>query len=365
VFDIPVHLLRFRAEVTSPLRLPTAAGAALRGALFEALRQQFCLAGRGPECGQPAAAAECPVCFLLAPVAAGNPRGQDVPRPYVLRLPTDAPVLYSPGQTLEFGLATVGRALGVFPYALLGVQEMGARGLGAGRGGSFRLSEVWAENPLLDQQERIYRAADRQVQMPALPIDAAQVAAVAAALAARLAPSGSQTPVGPPGPTQDSALSIQHAVLGTQPSAERGALTIQHFGPPARLGLTLRTPTRLVEAGRLVKPVGFQLPTLLARLLERLDALGAQYGDGPTDAEPAALLRQAEAVRIVERRLVWRELFRASGRHGRLLPMGGLVGEVVLEGNVEPLLPWLVWGTLVHVGKDAAMGNGAFTFEAL
>jgi hypothetical protein len=76
-------------------------------------------------------------------------------------------------------------------------------------------------------------------------------------------------------------------------------------------------------------------------------------------AEAPALLRQAATVRVVERRLAWRELFRASGRHGRLLPMGGLVGEVVLEGDLAPLLPWLVWGTLVHVGKDAAMGNGA------
>jgi hypothetical protein len=38
--------------------------------------------------------------------------------------------------------------------------------------------------------------------------------------------------------------------------------------------------------------------------------------------------------------------------------MGGLVGSVVLEGELGPLLPWLVWGTLVQVGKDASMGNG-------
>ena len=45
--------------------------------------------------------------------------------------------------------------------------------------------------------------------------------------------------------------------------------------------------------------------------------------------------------------------------------MGGLVGEVTLEGELGPFLPWLVWGTLVHVGKDAAMGNGQFRLEAL
>jgi CRISPR-associated endoribonuclease Cas6 len=317
VFDLEVHQLRFRAEVTAPLRLPAARGAALRGALFAALRAQFCLAGGGPDCGRPPAAASCPVCFLLAPVDEGNRRGQDVPRPYVLRVALDGPPAYARGETFEFGLSTFGHSLGVFPYALLGVQEMGQRGLGAGRAGGFELAEVWAEQPLAGRQERIYRGGrggDPHVGTPALPVDGADVAAEAATLGAR--------------------------------------------GADRRLRLSLPTPLRLVEGRHLVKPESFQPRVLLARLLDRLDALGARYGGGPTAAGVAALLAHAATVRVVESRLTWRELFRASGRHRALLPMGGLVGDVVLEGDLTPLLPWLVWGSLVHVGKDAAMGNG-------
>ncbi len=320
-FDLDVHILRFRAEVTSPLRLPPAGGAALRGALFAALRAQFCLAGAGPECGRPSVATSCPVCFLLAPVEAGHRRGQDVPRPYVLRALSQGSLAYAPGQTLEFEMATFGQALGVFPYALLGIQEMGQRGLGAGRQGGFHLSEVWAENPLAGRQERVYRPEDAVVHTPALPVDAAQVAVEAAALA--------------------------------------------HRGGAQRLRLSLRSPTRLVEGGRLVKPEAFELRALLARLLERLDALGDRYGAGPLGVAFAPVLRQADAVRVAERRLVWRELFRASGRHRAQLPMGGLLGDVLLEGDLGPLLPWLVWGSLVHVGKDATMGNGALRLDAV
>ena len=336
-----VHVLRFKAEVTAPLRLPPAAGAALRGALFGALREQFCLAGRGPLCGRPELAASCPVCFLLAPVDEGDRRGRDVPRPYVLRASQadDAgmvrPLSYAPGQAFEFGLATFGRALDHFPYALLGIEEMGRRGLGAGRQGQFRLDEVWADNPIVGRQEAIFRRArDGVVRAPSLPIDAEQVAEEATLLAAR--------------------------------------------GGDRRLRLVLVSPTRLVERDRLVKPETFTFGALLGRLLERLSALFGRYGGVQEGApgidrtgaetrpfEASALLRAASEVRIVERRLVWHELFRASGRHGRMVPMGGLVGEVVLEGELGPFLPWLVWGSFVHVGKDAAMGNGQFRLEAL
>lgn len=317
-----VHLLRFRAEVTAPLRLPPAAGAALRGALFGALRGQFCLAGAGPGCGSPALASACPTCFLLAPVDEHDPRGRDVPRPYVLRTPHGGPLAYAPGQTFEFGLATFGRALSHFPYALMGIEEIGHRGFGAGRQGAFRLDEVWAENPILGRQEAVFqRARGATVRPPAIPLDDAQV--------------------------------------------HQDALQLGRQGAARRLRLELLTPTRLVEAGHLVKPDALTFRTLLARLLERLTALYGRYGERPAPYDPHSLLAAASDVRIPERDLTWRELFRGSGRHGRLLPMGGLVGTLTLEGDLQPFLPWLLWGTLTHVGKDAAMGNGQLRLEAL
>jgi hypothetical protein len=317
-----VHLLRFRAEVTAPLRLPPAAGAALRGALFGALRGQFCLAGRGPDCGAPEIAAACPVCFLLAPVDTADPRGRDVPRPYVLRGPESGGPVYAPGQVLEFGLATFGRALSHVPYALLGVEEMGQRGLGAGRGGAFRLDEVWAENPLLGQQTAVYqRARGAVVRTPGLPIQATQV----------------------------------------QAEAER----LAQAGGAERLRLELRSPLRLIYNRQLVKPAAFSFRTLLGRLLERLSALYAHYGAGAAPFDHGALLGAAEAVQVADRQLRWCELFRGSGRHGRALPMSGLVGSVDLVGDLRPFLPWLVWGTLTHVGKDAAMGNGQLRLEVV
>jgi hypothetical protein len=99
--------------------------------------------------------------------------------------------------------------------------------------------------------------------------------------------------------------------------------------------------------------------------LERLDALGERYGTGPTGVDTAGLLAQADSLQIEERHLRWQDLFRGSGRHRASLPMGGLLGDVLVVGELAPLLPWLIWATLVHVGKDASMGNGALRVEAV
>ena len=65
------------------------------------------------------------MCFLLAPVDESSAYGRDVPRPYVPRVPPSTPLAYTAGERFEFSLATFGRALSYFPYALLGIDEVG------------------------------------------------------------------------------------------------------------------------------------------------------------------------------------------------------------------------------------------------
>src|SRR5207249_10748497 len=129
-------------------------------------------------------------------------------------------------------------------------------------------------------------------------------------------------------------------------------------GGDRRRGLEQATRTRLVAGERLVKPETCSFRALAGRLLERLSALHAHYAGAPPPYDAPALLRAAAEIRVVERALVWRELSRGSGRQGRPVPMGGLTGWAVIEGDLAPFLPGLVWGSLTQVGKDAAMGNG-------
>jgi hypothetical protein len=44
--------------------------------------------------------------------------------------------------------------------------------------------------------------------------------------------------------------------------------------------------------------------------------------------------------------------------------MGGLMGSATFHApDWSPLLPWLVWASVVHVGKNVVKGCGLFHLE--
>lgn len=336
---LTAHQLRFVFEVTTPLELQANKGSALRGALLGALRNHFCiLPGRGaaqaedsPLCAVCDTVSACPIAYLMANRDAAQVlgRGQEVPHPYVVEPPLSRQTHYQPGERLEFGLLIFGAALATFPYLLRAAQEMGRRGVGLGSTrGKLELREIWAVNPILGQQSRLFHHQRAMAQMPNLAITAAQVREFAADL-------------------RDEGLMVRFL-----------------------------TPTRLTAEGKLVNE-GPLLSLLVHRLLERLWMLTAVYADTAVAAEHDAhlarlrewreqwpqLLAAADAVRLVGRGARWLELERYSSRHDRKLEMGGLVGEARYQGDIAQLTELLAWGQLCHVGKYAVAGNGWFELD--
>jgi len=328
--DLIVHHLWFTTEATTPIYLPAESGSAIRGALVTALRQHFCPdAALRSESSRVEADAEhraiCPVCWLIALEDASGERGQNVQRPYTvepLPLPTGR---IEPGQPLAFGVSLVGRAINLFPYLILAVPEMGRFGLGQfdprqGSRGRFLLGAVNAINPLSGVQQPLL-AGGTQVQMPANPVTSPQIATAA------------------------SALGELDRVQGN------------------RLALRFHTPTRIVADSHLVRGPAF-LP-LFQRLLERVEGLVRYYTaweSGPVVPDREELLALANRVETVVDETVWTEAISGSRRLGRATPVSGYRGRAVYRASDwRPLLPWLLWGQSLHVGKNAVKGDGWFT----
>ncbi len=316
---LTVHHLLLTFTAATPVELDDNAGAAVRGAIVNALLQRFCANKEAPTCADCPLLNVCPVAALVAPMRdAGETGGDQRPRPYVIRPPQ--PRRYAPGETLTFGLGLFGHAAELFPYLVMAAQGIEVQGLGRrlqennGRRGGVRLQSIDAINPLTDARQSLFRAGQRQVHAPGMPIGPAEVAAFAATL-------------------PDECLTIRFL-----------------------------SPMRLIDDGRLVKRPA--LRPLIQRLGIRLTDLSAAYGDGPLPvADARALLPLAESAVLEHDKTRWLDVTSYSRRSRQSTPIGGMIGDAVFTGNLGPLRELLVWGSLVHVGKNAVKGDGWYVVE--
>lgn len=334
---------------TEQIRLGQHKGSALRGALLHALRSGFCANPGLKSCSVCSIRGSCPVCFLASTIDDDGGRGIDAPRPYVIRPPIDGKRTYEPGERLTFDLVLFSRALSLFPYVILAAKRMGEAGLGVNRG-QFELREVWAVEPVGGSQQRILRQGDDLVKAPNIPIVHAEVVSAAEWLQRGASRRSTEVDRDPPSAVNPRAL---ETVLDAQSSMKAEA-----FAPSesSSVKLRFRTLLRLVTSGRLVHRLSFA--TLMRRLFERLSVLWDAYAEEPLALDFAALLASAEGVRAMEDTTRWIEMDRYSSRQKRQMPMGGLMGQITFDGDLRPFLPWLVWGSIAHVGKYATMGNG-------
>ncbi|MDP9315734.1 MAG: CRISPR system precrRNA processing endoribonuclease RAMP protein Cas6 [Chloroflexota bacterium] len=312
---LTTHHLRFTAVATAPLELDQHSGAAIRGALTTALWDRFCTNKAAPTCVACPLVRVCPVAALVAPLREDDqPGSEQRPRPYVVRPPLDGARAYAPGDTLSFQFGLVGAAAQLFPYVVMATQLLEREGLGKRvavnnhRRGTVQVREIASLHPLTTTVQPLYAAGKPTVQAPGLPVRPSDVALHA------------------------EQLPTDHITL--------------HF----------KTPLRLIDNKHLVKRI--TLRPLIQRLMRRLDDLSIAYGDGPLGIDFRGLLELAEQVQTTEDQTRWVNLASYSSRQRTHTPIGGLMGQATFTGTIAPLRELLVWGSLIHVGKNAVKGDG-------
>src|SRR5260370_26505801 len=87
--SLVAHHLHVQATVTEQLELNEHAGAALRGAFFEALWGRFCVNKQAQTCADCPLVNACAVSSLVAPLPNDAPRVRDGPRPNAIRPPVE------------------------------------------------------------------------------------------------------------------------------------------------------------------------------------------------------------------------------------------------------------------------------------
>ena len=319
--DLVTHHLLFRTEVVTPLELDEHSGAALRGNLFEAVWKRFCTNKSAHTCAECPLHTLCPVSALVAPLREENPRGRDIPRPYTIVPPLEGARYYAPKEQLTFGLTLFGNIIQFLPYIMLSLTLFEAVGLGKriqgqnGKRGQFKIKQVESYHPLSGERRTIYQAGNPQVDTPTLAVTAADVQAKAATLA------------------------------------------------KDKITLNFLTPTRIKDQERLLGHAEFR--PLIQRLLERFSALRVEYGNGQelSYEEKKYYADLAQQVRCTNDATYWEQLGSYSRRTRQISSIGGIMGRATFFGDLTPFHEFLVWGELVHVGKNCVKGNGWYRIE--
>lgn len=302
----PVARYRLEWQATTPLRLPDYAGSMLRGAFGHALRQLACMTRR-KDCPGCPLLGSCPYPAIFAPpppAAHALQKFSAIPVPYVIEPPEGGARLLGPGESFDFNMVLLGRALAELPLVILAWRRALARGIGAGEGSAELLRVVHCG-----------RDGDSEVHRP------------------------------------DTGTLAAHARRITLPAAgEAGAKPVTlHFV----------TPLRLQHNGHALAPHRLEARVLLMALARRASLLAEFHGDGPL-VEDFAPLRAACADIRDARRLAWRDWTRYSSRQRQTMALGGVVGEWTLSGPLAPFRRLLELGQWLHVGKEAAFGLGRY-----
>ena len=304
---------RFRVllRAREPIRLPPYAGSAWRGLLGMALRRTLCVT-RLPRCEGCLLHSTCAYVRLFespAMTPADQARSSAIPHPFVLDVEPGQGMDLAPGAPLSLGLSLIGPAIPQLPYFIHALGQAGERGIGKAQG-RFDLLGVDQEITLgAGDWTPVFRAED-----------------------GRCVPAATQNRAG--------------------------------FCPPERVRMDFRTPLRIKHRGRLVGAQEFQAALLTRHLLWRLESLDRHYGQGNGTLDRECYGEAESQIRLAESRLCWRDWTRYSSRQDSLMQLGGLIGDLVLEGEGLAVLGPALWlGQWTHLGKATSFGLGRYRLE--
>ena len=304
-----VRVLRIKVSFESCIscKLPAYLGSTLRGAVGMALKRSLCTQNMRDCRGCPSIPS-CiyPVLFEthLTTDEETIRRMQHIPHPVIFEPPRGHPIHYQPGDAMEFGVVLFGNSVRHLPYMLHGLQRAGEIGLGYDRA-PFRLSEIRTESGLI-----LYRFSSQ-------------------------------------------------CVAGDDESRSWRAICESRKRPGTGIQLHFLTPTRIMEDGKITKE--FSPAAFAGTLLRRCAALILFHaGATPDQVDFRQYLNLSPTWKVQSQHLRWKPLTRYSNRQKAEVPMDGLIGDVTLSGDFEPLAPFLALGEYVHIGKGAIMGLGHF-----
>lgn len=131
--------------------------------------------------------------------------------------------------------------------------------------------------------------------------------------------------------------------------------------PPEASTLQLLHPLRLKQHQSADTLSAFNASELARSVIRRYCQLETCHDSSWAAPEYGELFAECQRLEIHDTELNWFDWKRYSSRQQHKVPMGGIVGQLVLSGEGLPAIwPCLWLGQWLHLGKGAVMGMGKY-----
>ena len=308
----------FSITPKTTLFLPSYHGSTLRGGFGHAFRRIIC-AFKARECTDCLLRQQCVYSYVFeTPVPADAKimrKYTAAPHPFILEPSTNIRKSFQKGEDLSFGLTLIGRATDYLPYFIYAFEELGRIGIGKGRG-KYELREVAEEvskGDSLPKKSVIYSGDTKLLTQTSSPIQWADI-------------------------------------IANSPE------------PPHAVSISFITPARIKYKNRFIKDLEFHI--FFRSLLRRISLLSYFHcGYRLDDSGFKDIIEQAREIKTVKQSLYWHDWERYSNRQKTRMKMGGFMGEIAYEGELEKFWPYIRLGEYVHVGKGSGFGLGRYRIE--
>jgi CRISPR/Cas system endoribonuclease Cas6 (RAMP superfamily) len=100
-------------------------------------------------------------------------------------------------------------------------------------------------------------------------------------------------------------------------------------------------------------------------LLRRISKIAEIHCEENLQIDWPGLLKISEEAKIISDNTYWKEYKRYSGRQKQEMLLGGLFGNVEVQGELNDLMPYMELGELIHVGKSTSFGFGKYEMQII
>ncbi len=330
---------RFTVNAKEHLRFPAYKGSAFRGGFGYAFKRVVCVI-KGKECDECLLKQKCIYSYIFE-----TPPPEDaeilrlypkVPHPFVVEPPSDEKQSFELGSTFTFHLILIGQAIDYLPYFIYTFTELGKQGIGQGRG-KYDLLQVEGIG-IGGESVLIYRNKTQTLTSNYPVIDASQLAINSRDIHENTTP-------------QSKSLCKEMA------KGDREDTFPENNGNN-KITILLNTPLRLRFDGHITDKFEFHI--LIRNLLRRISSLSYFHCNEKLQVDFKGLIEKASAVKMIKSDTQWFDWKRYSTRQEEWMSLGGVIGSISYEGDLNEFIPFLKLGEYVHVGKGTSFGLGKY-----